>query len=965
MRDWKHTLCLPRTDFPMKGNLPKKEREILRLWEEISLYSRLMKMRGDARKKGQIFILHDGPPYANGDIHVGHVLNKVLKDIVVKWKLMSGYYCAFAPGWDTHGLPTEQEVIKEFGFDRKSVFPLEWRKKCRDFAEYYVERQKEQFIRLGCLGDWENPYLTYDPIYEAKEIQILGILGEKGLLYRRKKPIFWCPNCETALAEAEIEYEEVSSYSIYVAFPLEKPLYLQERGEQVTASLVIWTTTPWTLPANVAVAVHPTAYYSLYHTEKENMIVAEARWDEFSKKLGIVSSEKWKTWRGSDLTGLRYYHPVVGMPDKARLGLIEVFSGVGEYKDSTEKIQRVVTSEMVDLFTGTGMVHISPGHGEEDYDIGVQNGLPIFSPLDNEGRFQLPIVTEMEQVSGFGFINGKFYEEANGLILARLRGKGELLCEEEIVHSYPHCWRCKQPVIFRATPQWFLNIGKIRDSLIQGAESIQWFPSWGVERQVNMLKERPDWCLSRQRVWGVPLPIFYCASCGESILSRASVSRLEELVKEKGVDIWWEREAEELLPEDFTCPKCGNATFQKEKDIVDVWFDSGVSHFAVLQERPELTWPCDLYLEGSDQYRGWFQTSLTTSVAVAGLPPMRQILTHGFVVDQEGRKMSKSLGNVVEPAEILEKYGAEILRAWAVSADFTEDMKISDELLQYVVDGYRKIRNTLRFFLSNLSDYRPTLEPPVLGLRELDKWILHQWCKTVQQVHKSYESYQFHQAYRKLHQFSTVQLSAFYLEAVKDRLYVYPANSVERKAVQFTLSRILEGMLGLLAPILSFTAEEAYQNLPYRKKDVPSVFFLPFPLPEEEWLDGELAHRWEQILWVRHRVNQELEKKKQDGIREPLDAVLTIYAGPKWSQIFARFSAVELEEIFGTSGVFLRSISDFSEEVKEWQVREEGLVIAVEKAGAAKCSRCWKRYPSVGESEDHPELCGRCRNCIQ
>ncbi|MHA2610611.1 MAG: isoleucine--tRNA ligase [bacterium JZ-2024 1] len=964
MREWKQTLNLPRTEFPMRGNLPRKEKEILQFWERISPYSRLVGIRKSAAAEGKVFLLHDGPPYANGDIHVGHVLNKVLKDIVVKWKLMSGYYSPFVPGWDTHGLPTEQEVAKEYGLNRKEHSIAEWRKKCKDFATYYIQRQKEQFKRLGCFGDWEKPYVTYHPEYEAKEIRILATLGEKNLLYQRKKPIFWCPHCETALAEAEIEYEEVPTYSIYVALLLEKPLHLPD-GRKVPAALVIWTTTPWTLPANVAVALHPTASYSLYHTEKGNFLLSDSRWEAFSQKLSLQKGEKWATWQGKSLENLQYYHPILGSPENKRLGLIEVFRKGEEYQEYAERVQRVVTSEMVDLSTGTGMVHIAPGHGEEDYHIGLEYGLPIFSPVDFQGRFDLPDTPWENAEEGFYFIQGMFYEDANRRIVERLKKKGNLLHEERLTHSYPHCWRCKNPVIFRATQQWFLDVEKIREDLYRAVDSIRWFPAWGREREFHMVKQRPDWCLSRQRVWGVPLPIFYCSSCGKAILSSQSVSRFLSLVKKEGVDVWWEKSADDLLPHDFACPYCGNRKgFEKEKDIVDVWFDSGVSHFAVLEGNEELTWPCDLYLEGTDQYRGWFQTSLITSVAVTGSPPMKQILTHGFVVDQDGRKMSKSIGNVIEPAEIVEKYGAEILRAWVVSADFTQDMKISEELLRYVIDSYRKLRNTLRFLLANLYDYSPPAEAPVGYLREIDRWILHQWSITAQQVHQAYEVYEFHQVYRLLHQFCVVQLSSFYLEAIKDRLYVYPAGSSERRAAQFVLSRILNGLLGFLAPILSFTAEEAYQNLPYKKADVPSIFLTPFPGTEEEWLNAELQKKWEDVLWLRRKVNQLLEKAKEADIKEPLDAVLTIYAGPPWSDVLATFSSEELEEIFGTSGVKVRSIGDFSEEILDWSVREEGLVLAVEKAGGKKCARCWKRYLSVGESEEYPDLCSRCLNWL-
>lgn len=971
LTDYKKTLNLPKTEFAMRGNLVKREPKLIAFWREIGLYEKIIQLRENARKEHKIFILHDGPPYANGDIHAGHVLNKVLKDIVVKFRLMQGFYSPYVPGWDTHGLPTEQEVIKKFGLDRKAVSPLQWRRKCKDFAKMYVERQRAQFIRLACLGDWKNPYLTYDPAYEAREIEILGTLGEKNLLYRKKKPIYWCPGCETALAEAEIEYEDVPSPSIYVALPLELPLRLEARGS-VPASFVIWTTTPWTLPANLAVALHPSATYSLYHTEKGNFIVADARWEAFSKKASIPIWEKWMSWNGSNLKTLRYFHPVAGNPKSKRLGLPEIFQEMKKYpelfrekypelfeKEYTETIQRVVTSEMVDLSTGTGMVHIAPGHGEEDYHIGLENNLPVFSPLDDEGKFTLPAG------AGFDFIDGKFYEEANPLILDRLREAGNLLHQEEITHSYPHCWRCKKAVIFRATPQWFLNIDKIRDALIQGAEAIQWHPAWGKERQVNMLKERPDWCLSRQRVWGVPLPVFYCQSCRMPILSSASVARLVERVRQRGVDVWWEEPAKELLPPGFICPHCGGANFEKEKDIVDVWFDSGVSHFAVLQQRQELRWPCELYLEGTDQYRGWFQTSLTTAVAVADTPQTRQVLTHGFVVDEEGRKMSKSLGNVVDPQEVLKSFGAEILRLWTVSSDFTSDVKISTEILSKVADGYRKIRNTFRFLLGNLYDFDTSLLLPYEELREVDRWALHSLSHRIRQLTEQYENYQFDAAFRSLYQYCTVDLSSFYLDILKDRLYTFPADSSARRSAQTAFYHILNALLRLSAPILSFTAEEAWQAFGANQERPSSVFLANFPTPQPDWEDSRLESRWNSLLSHRSRVNRALEQAKNQGwIRSPMEAFITLYADENQEAFLHSFSPEELEEVFNTSGVRVESLKALQEEMIESETREGGVMVSVERSAGEKCARCWKRYRSVGLNPAYPDLCHRCISCL-
>ncbi|MGH8104279.1 MAG: isoleucine--tRNA ligase [bacterium] len=930
--EFQQTLNLPKTDFPMRANLIQREPKLLDFWKDIKLHEQ-WKKRSAKLRATRSYILHDGPPYANGDIHVGTAVNKILKDMVVKLRNMQGYYSPYIPGWDTHGLPTEQEVIKKMGLDRKAVSPVEWRKQCKEFAALYLQRQREQFIRLGCIGDWDNPYVTYHPAYEAKEIEVLGELGEKGLLFRRKKSIHWCPVCETALADAEIEYMDHVSPSVYVAFKLNDTL--EVGGKPVRASVVIWTTTPWTLPANLAIALHPDADYGLYETLRGNLIVADKLAEEFFKvmKFDPAGTKKLAVWKGHQLDGWGYLHPF--LPPRPE-----------------DRVFTVLTAEYVDLTTGTGAVHTAPGHGEDDYDTGLQYNLPIVSPLSDQGKF----TSEAPD-----FIFGMFYEEANEVIVKRLEETSALLYQGRITHSYPHCWRSKNPVIFRATPQIFLDLPKVREGLLNAVNEIQWFPDWGAERMTNMLAHRPDWCLSRQRVWGVPLPIFYCDGCGEMILDRRSVARVVELVREHGSDVWFEKEPADLLPAGYKCPACGANQFTKEKDIVDVWFDSGCSHFSVLQQHPDLQWPCSVYLEGTDQYRGWFQTSLTTSVAVTGKPPMKQIITHGFVVDEEGRKMSKSLGNVVDPQEVIRKSGAEILRVWTVWANYQEDIRCSPEILDKCGDAYRKIRNTFRFLLSNLYDFDEAICLPLPKLREIDRYALLRLYNATEAVVEAYEKYEFHNAFRAIYNYCTVDLSAFYLDVLKDRLYTMPAASNERRGAQTVLFHILDTLLRLSAPLLSFTSEEAWGHFTAKRNKPEAVFLADFPVPNEEWVNRELERRWNSFMLLRDEVNRSLENAKQQGVvRSPLEAKVTLYLDEVLEPVLSKVPPEEREEIFNTSGVDVKPLDKLGDEIILPEGRKSTLVVAVEKSSGQKCARCWKRYPSVGKDPANPKLCHRC-----
>jgi isoleucyl-tRNA synthetase len=941
---WDKTLNLPKTEFPMRAGLPKKEPEILRMWDEMSLYKRVLALRESGRRSGMTFILHDGPPYANGDIHVGTAMNKILKDIVVKYRLMSGYYTPYVPGWDTHGLPTEQEVIKRRGLDRRQVEPLEWRRMCKEFAETYLSRQRDQFKRLGCIGDWERPYATFDPAYEAREIEVIGEIAERGLLYRGKRAIYYCAHCETALAEAEIEYREHLAPSLYVVFPLKGSLSID--GESYAAQLVIWTTTPWTLPANVAVAVKGGADYGLYATDNGNLVVAKALADDVRE---VLKSKEWKelaVFKGDSLKGLKYGHPFY--PGRE-----------GEfYEMPSAPVFAVILEDFVDMSTGSGAVHIAPGHGEEDFQAGLRWGLPAFCPVDDRGQF----------AAGAGVpdpIVGMLFENANPVIVRLLKEKGALLATLEYMHNYPHCWRCKNPVVYRATDQWFLDVDAIRKALAEAAEGIAWHPDFGRSRQKNMLLERPDWCLSRQRIWGVPLPFFQCVSCEAYLVSRDVIRRVAEVVRQEGSDAWWRYDAGRFLGSGELCPACGKSEFRKERDIVDVWFDSGVSHFAVLQQTGQLEWPATLYLEGSDQYRGWFQTSLITSVAVTGKPMTRQIVQHGFAVDEEGRKMSKSIGNVVDPQEVIQKYGAEILRLWVAASDFTEDVRVSSAILGKTADEYRKIRNTIRFLLGNLWDYEPAMRVPRLRMRELDRWALARWYEVLARIREGFENYDFAAALRRSYEFCESDLSAFFLDVLKTRLYTSPAGSEERRSAQTALAQILETLIPALAPVLSFTAEEAWQHLPFRNREVLSVFMADFPRPDPEWQDEELLKKWEVLRGYRNEVNRSIEDSKEKEIlKTPAEAVVCFYGDEAHLAPLKSLSAADLQEAFNVAFVHLRPIQDLSRGLIEPMERTEGLVASVEKTKYPKCARCWRHDPTVGDDANYETICALCVHTV-
>ncbi|HXU90661.1 MAG TPA: isoleucine--tRNA ligase [Methylomirabilota bacterium] len=927
--DYKATLNLPKTDFPMKANLAQAEPRMLAWWDQIGIYKRLRQVAADR----QLWVLHDGPPYANGNIHMGHVLNKVLKDVVVKSRSMLGFNAPYVPGWDCHGLPIEHQVDKELGLDaaptdvRRAMDPLEKIGKCRAYATKYVQIQRDEFKRLGVFGDWENPYITMAPAYEAVIAREFGRFVGRGLVYKGLKPVHWCMHCKTALAQAEVEYEEQRTPSVYVRFPLVAPL--PDAPSATKPSLVIWTTTPWTLPANLAIAVHPDEEYVALETQGETLIVAAKLADAFVDVARLTSARRVASFSGRRLEGLEYRHPWI------------------------DRTGKVATASFVEMTAGTGLVHIAPGHGEEDYDLGKALGLRIYNPVDDDGRF----VAEVEQ---FG---GQTVWEANPRIVEHLRRVGALVAEQSLTHTYPHCWRCKNPTLFRATEQWFIALDKdgLRTRALEAIRrDVRWIPGWGEERIYNMVAHRPEWTISRQRVWGVPIIAFYCERCDAVLVSEALVDHVARIFREgHGADEWHARPARELLPPGTRCVKCGNDTFRKETDTLDVWFDSGCSHAAVLETRPELRWPAELYLEGSDQHRGWFHSSLLEAMGTRGSPPYKAVLTCGFVVDGEGRKMSKSVGNTVTPEVLLPKYGAEILRLWAASEDYTEDIRLSAEIMDRLADAYRRIRNTFRFLLGNLSDFEPARDRQSYArLDEVDRWVLDRLARLVTRVTRAYDEYQFHTAFHAVHNFCAVDLSAQYLDIIKDRLYTSAADDPRRRAAQTVCFDVFSALARLMAPILSFTTEEAWRHAPGARAD--SVHLERFPEAPREWLDDVLKQQWDRLLEVRREVAKALETARaQKLIGSGLEARVRILSAPEDLPALLGGKRELLATLFIVSRVDLTANGGRASVTYESQ-DIPGLIIGVDRAPGEKCERCWTRTEEVGRDAAHPTLCARC-----
>ena len=968
MPEWKNTVNLPRTEFPMKANLPTSEPQMLARWKRIDLYGKIRDRRAGARK----FVLHDGPPYANGNIHMGTAMNKILKELVVKSRSMAGYDAPYVVGYDCHGLPIELQVDRELGAKKRDMSVVEFVRACRAYAERFVGTMSEQFQRLGILGTWDAPYLTMNFKYQAAIARAFGRFVEQDLVYKGKKPVHWCIHCRTALAEAEVEYEDHTSPSIYVEFDL-SPESAGELASRVPAlagkpvSVLIWTTTPWTIPSNLAIAFHPQFDYAAYAVDGSStrvVIVAEALAEKVAAAVGRPFGAPVARMKGEQLEHLRFQHPLYARPSIGVLG------------------------EYVTLDAGTGVVHTAPGHGADDFHTGMRYGLEIYAPIDASGHFH-------DTVELFG---GQRVFDANPNIADALKERGKLWHREAFTHPYPHCWRCHNPVIFLATSQWFIALDTpvrlpasapsssdgasarsgrsaeregrkadttyektLRQAALENIDNaVKWFPSWGHDRMYNMIANRPDWCISRQRVWGVPIPAVDCKACGEAIVTPALVERTAAVFERHGAEGWYERPTAEFIPPGMTCPKCGGTTFEREMNILDVWFDSGSSHEAVLSVWPELTWPADIYLEGSDQHRGWFQSSLLVGLGTRGRAPFQQIVTHGFIVTEDGRKMSKSLGNSIEPEDVIKQSGADIIRLWVSMSDYTQEVRLSNEILSRVVEAYRKIRNTMRYLLANLYDFDPAVDiVPYAELEEVDRYMLAKYADVGQQILQAYEAYDYGTIFQALNTFTNIDLSAFYADVSKDRLYTFATRSPERRSAQTAMYRIADGLTRLMAPVLSFTADEVWQYLPGRREE--SVHIAVFPTLDEllTLTDAELTARWDALVAVREQVLAEIEPlRKSKQIGSSLQAKVVLSAPPAMLPLLERYAA-DLPMLFIVSEVEVRPAPATRDAAADGRPR-----VTIERAGGVKCERCWRYVKSVSSDPDSAGLCERCQDAL-
>ncbi|SDM03379.1 isoleucine--tRNA ligase [Bacillus sp. OK048] len=915
--EYKDTLLMPKTEFPMRGNLPQREPEIQAKWNEMDIYKKVQE-----RTAGRpMFVLHDGPPYANGDIHMGHALNKVLKDMIVRFKSMSGYHAPYVPGWDTHGLPIEQALTNK-GVKRKEMTVAEFRQLCTKYALEQISNQREQFKRIGVRGDWENPYITLKPEYEAQQIKVFGEMAKKGYIYKGLKPVYWSPSSESALAEAEIEYQDKKSPSIYVGFKVKDGKGVLDTDVQI----VIWTTTPWTIPANLGISVHPDLTYVVVEANGNKYLVAEALLEAVSKEIGWEDVAVVSKVKGNQLENILAAHPLYDRDSLVMLG------------------------EHVTTDAGTGCVHTAPGHGEDDFHVGQKYGLEVLCPVDDKG-----VMTN--EAPGF---EGLFYDTANKPIGEALEEAGALLKLSFITHSYPHDWRTKKPVIFRATAQWFASIKDFRDDLLEAVKETKWVPSWGETRLFNMVRDRGDWCISRQRVWGVPIPVFYDES-GKEIITDETIEHVSGLFREFGSNIWFEREAKDLLPEGFTHPGSPNGLFTKETDIMDVWFDSGSSHQAVLLERDDLVRPADLYLEGSDQYRGWFNSSLSTAVAVTGKAPYKGVLSHGFALDGEGRKMSKSIGNVVVPEKVMKQLGADILRLWVASVDYQSDVRVSDAILKQVAEVYRKIRNTFRFLLGNLSDFNPASDRVAYeNLREVDQFMLVKLNKVIKYSVNAYENYEFAGIYHAVNNFCTLDLSAFYLDFAKDVLYIESVNNHERRAIQTVLYDTLVALTKLVTPILPHTADEVWKFIPSVTEE--SVQLTDMPEYQELGNANALEEKWTAFMKLRDDVLKALEEaRNQKVIGKSLTAKVSLYVNEETKDLLESIQE-NVQQLFIISAF---EVAGSYDQAPENALKLDTAAIVVTKAEGETCERCWVVTPEVGQDKEHPTLCPRCAGVVK
>lgn len=915
--EYKNTLLMPKTEFPMRGNLPKREPAIQEKWAEMNIYEKVQE-----RTKGRpLFVLHDGPPYANGDIHMGHALNKVLKDFIVRYKSMTGYCAPYVPGWDTHGLPIEQALTNK-GVKRKEMPVAEFRKLCAEYAYEQVNRQREQFKRLGVRADWDHPYITLEPAYEAQQIKVFGEMAKKGYIYKGQKPVYWSPTSESALAEAEIEYKDKKSASIYVAFEVKDGKDVLEGDEK----FIIWTTTPWTLPANLGISVHPKLEYSIVKVNDEKYIIASDLFDTVAKTLEWENPEVVRTVKGSELEYTVAKHPFYDRDSLVMLG------------------------EHVTTDAGTGCVHTAPGHGEDDFIVGQKYGLEVLCPVDDKG-----VLTS--EAPGF---EGLFYDKANKPITEKLEEVGALLKLTFITHSYPHDWRTKKPIIFRATAQWFASIEAFRSELLQAVKETKWVPAWGETRLHNMVRDRGDWCISRQRAWGVPIPVFY-AENNDPIITDETINHVANLFREHGSNVWFEREAKDLLPEGFTHPSSPNGEFRKETDIMDVWFDSGSSHQAVLEERDDLQRPADLYLEGSDQYRGWFNSSLSTAVAVTGKAPYKGVLSHGFVLDGEGRKMSKSIGNIVVPKKIMDQLGGDILRLWVSSVDYQSDVRISDDILKQVAEVYRKIRNTFRFLLGNLADFNPAQDAVAKAeLREVDRYMLVKLNDLITKVKEAYETYDFAAVYHAIHNFCTIDLSSFYLDFAKDILYIEAANHHDRRAIQTVLYDVLVALTKLVTPILPHTVDEVWPYIPGVTEESVQLTDMPEAI---ELQDGEaLKTKWDAFMTLRSDVLKALEVARNEKvIGKSLTASITLFPTAEMKEMLESIQE-DLKQLFIVSEY---KLGGTIEEAPADAQKYEHTAVLVTQANGETCERCWVVSETVGNDNEYKTLCERCATVVK
>ena len=924
--DYNQTVHLPQTDFPMRAGLPKREPEMLQEMYDHDLYHKMVK-----RNEGKpTFVLHDGPPYANGNIHIGTALNKILKDMIVKHRNMTGWCAPYVPGWDTHGLPIESAVLKDKKVKRDEMTTAQFRTKCREYAESYIEKMTGQFQRLGVLGEWENPYITLLPEFEAKQIEVFGKMAEKGLIYKGMKPVYWCPFDQTALAEAEIEYADDPCTTIFVKFPVaDDKGKLGQYADLSRTYFVIWTTTPWTIPGNYAICLNAEFDYVLLQVPSGDVyVLAQDLAESVCKAAGIdyAACTVLATLKGSAFELMRAKHPLF------------------------DRESVILNGEHVTLDAGSGCVHTAPGFGAEDFQICQQ--------YDKAGltHIGVPVPVNAKGVMTDERYNGQFYAKGNDMVVADLEAEGFLVAKENITHSYPHCWRCKHPIIYRATEQWFCSVDAIKDAAVKACDSIQWKPEWGKERMTSMITERNDWCISRQRVWGVPIPIFYCEDCGADIVTPETIAHVAGLFREHGSNVWFDREAAELLPQGFVCPKCGKAHFTKETDIMDVWFDSGSTWAAVAAERPYLKYPADLYLEGGDQYRGWFQSSMLTSIAVNGVAPYKQIATHGWTVDGEGKAMHKSLGNAVSPDEVIKDYGADMLRLWVASADYTQDMRISKDIMKQLSQAYLKIRNTARYMLGNLCDFEPDRDlVPAEHLMELDRYALHTFNELAKTARAAYDRYEFHAVYRAVYNFCVVDMSNFYLDIIKDRLYC--GAEAERRSAQTALYHILDGMTRLIAPILAFTSDEIWHAMKHAQGvNAESVLFNDMPGDNAAFaLDAAARERWAKLVSLRDAVNKALENARNAGVfKKAQDTDVTLSV----SESDAAFLAgVDLASLCIVSKVTVTTGAVEGEKSEDCLIP---CTIAVALDESPKCPRCWNHSEHIGTDGHHNQLCDRC-----